>query len=178
MRQTQRKKEKGLILLEAIIAVGVLTTMFAATMALFSNSVVGVRLSSDQLIATYLAQDAMEMVIAKQQFNIDNFFPWLTNINNCIGQTCAMDYFFTETDVSIEPLTCANPLTNGCKLYFDGAVYTSTDPGGAAETQYTRTAEITVIGHEAHVRVDVSWPNGEDTMVFTLHHTLYEYDTN
>ena len=172
------KNEKGIILLEAIVAVGVLATMFAATMALFTYSVQGVRISSDQLIATYLAQDAMEQVVGKNQYNADNFFAWLLDLGVCSGASgCAMNYL-NEQDFDEAPLSCAS--SNSCKLYFDGAVYTATNTGGGAGagwSRFTRVTRINVVGHEAHVTVTVSWPDGPTTMEYSLQFTLYDTES-
>ncbi len=171
MKRTLKAKEEGMVLLEAIVAVGVLTTMFAATMALFTASVTGVNLTNDQLIATYLAQDAMEQIIAKNQYNFDNGEDWLFDMNNCsLAGGCALDYFSADVDTS--PEKCVD--ANNCKLYFESGVYTTT---GINESPYTRVTTISLdaLNHQAVVEVEVSWLSGEDTLTYTLRNILYEY---
>jgi len=176
MKQQQTVTESGMVLLEAIVAVGVLVTMFAATMALFTRSVTGINISSEQLVAIYLAQDAMEQVVAKNEFNKGNFLPWLTGMSSCRPGPCAIDYY-VATDMSADPVSCSAASVNGCVLYFDGTVYTTTDVGGGEWSQFTREVEIVQsTTYEADVDVTVSWQSGENTMSYVLHYILYEYE--
>ena len=166
------KNEEGIILLEAIIAVAVLATMFAAAMALFATAVVGVRISADQLVATYLAQDGMEQVVGKNQYNKDNFLePWFTGLEQCVNQSCEVHYF--ETDFTTPATSCSN-----CTLYHDTAsgIY-STDSSVGPASHFSREIYIdyTAGNHEAFISVTVSWPDGPATMSYTLNHTIYDH---
>ena len=120
---TQRMKhcsseECGLILIEAVIAIGVLTIMFAGVLSLFTRSLVGVRESSDQLIATYLAQDAAEYIRAKIAYNSELDNPdWREGVSEtgCPG-VCEVD---TTEDIESFKLMPCDP-EKGCMFQLDG----------------------------------------------------------
>jgi len=162
------KEENGFILLEAIIAVGVLVTIFAATIALYVSSVGGLRISNDQLVATYLAQDGMEQVIARRQYNYDNDLGWLDGLSQCTsGNPCSANYF--EQAINIALPACVS----GCALYIDANGEYSSDSGGSL-SHYKRKVEISSSGAEAHVVVRVSWADGANTLEVPVSYTLYD----
>jgi len=174
LRRTTKKcavcvsPQEGFVLLEAIIAVGVLVTIFAATITLYVSSVGGLRISNDQLIATYLAQDGMEQVIAKRQYNYDNSPTWLDGLSNCIPGPCSAEYFEREMYLPL-PACVAD-----CALYIDANGEYSSDSSGKP-SHFKRKINITWdgISHEAYVTVSVSWPDGPDTLQVPVSYTLY-----
>ena len=167
MQTEHTTKEDGFILLEAIIAVGVLVTIFAATIALYVSSVSGLRISNDQLIATYLAQDGMEQVIAKRQYNYDNNLAWLEGLSQCTTLSpCSAEYF--ERGLHLALPACVLD----CALYLGANGEYSSDTSGTL-SRFKRKVEITTNGHEARVVVRVLWPDGPDTLQIPVSYTLY-----
>lgn len=167
MQTQSATKEEGFVLLEAIIAVGVLITIFAATIALYVSSVTGLRISNDQLIATYLGQDGMEQVIARHQYNYDNDLPYLDGLSHCTASNpCSAEYF--EQSISSNLPACTD-----CTLYIDSGEYSSDSSG--APTRFKRMVEVVPNpnGHEAYVTVRVTWPDGENTLEMPVNYTLY-----
>jgi len=170
MKKTQKTgKEDGIVLLEAIVAIGVLATIFTATMALSMASIGGVRNANDQLVATYLAQDALELVIAKRQYNHDHNRPWLEGLENCTATNpCSADFDFY----------LANPLPycgTTCSLYLDGNKYSSDSSGTLSP--YSRYVVVEPLGgttpFEARVTVHVSWNDKKNTYDFPLVLNVY-----
>ena len=165
----KQNNSKGIVLLEAIIAIGVLVTIFTAAFSLYSTSVRGVRITNDQLVATFLAQDAMESVIAKRQYNKVHMNSWLdgivcTNTNPCNPSV--------GDDLSQPLQTCGS----NCSLYLVGGAYVRSGP---QETQYERRVVVNTFTpppsppHEAEVLVTVSWDDGTTPHEYTLRYNLY-----
>ncbi|KKS84530.1 MAG: hypothetical protein UV60_C0019G0018 [Parcubacteria group bacterium GW2011_GWA2_43_11] len=166
----QRKKhERGIVLLEAIIAVGVLITVFSAISALYMTSINGLRITNDQLIATYLAQDGVEQIVAKRQYNHDNELNWLEGISHCISENpCSLDYL----NVSLaEPMV---PCIDSCFLYRDvNGEYSPNNTG--KKTHFMRSVEINQFpgGIEAEVVVHIKWVDGSKILELPVVYVLY-----
>lgn len=171
------KKENGIVLLEAVIAVGVLVTIFAATIALYVGSVGGLRITNDQLIATYLAQDGMEQIIAKRQYNYDHNEDWLEGMldgtTNCDATTpCSIDYFNSAK-------TLADPLevcVLDCVLYLKNGEYSIDSTGTAVISYFRRSVEFNTLanGFETEVTVRVSWIDGSKILEVPVTFVLYD----
>lgn len=167
----RNKHEKGIVLLEAVIAIGVLVTIFTATIALYIRSVGGVRITNDQLIATYLAQDGMEQVIAKRQYNHDTNSTWLAGMSHCVSaDPCSVDYFNAALTLADPMVLCAG----SCYLYRDATGKYSPDTTGT-KTYFMRTVEVNQLANvfEAEVTVRVSWIDGSKTLELPVTYILY-----
>lgn len=166
-----QQKQKGIVLLEAIIAVGVLATIFTAAMALYMASVGGVRMTNDQVTATYLAQEAMEIVIAKRQHNYENSVGGVNWLDGLSGCTTA-----SPCDVSFDDdITLSNPFSNcggSCPLYLDSGVY---NPDSGTITPFSRSISVQMVNaYTARVEAKVWWMDGADTFEYSLWHTMYD----
>jgi len=163
----KNKKPQGFILIEAIIAVGVLAVIFSGAMSLYMSSIEGIRISTDQAVATFLAQDAMELVIAKVQYNTTHNVPsdpidWLDGLDGCT--TCGAN---TATGIIADYVF----LGETSNLSIDGnGLYT---PGnGSIFTRSIRVEEINP-DEEARVTVTVSWDDGSRTHRYPLIYNIY-----
>ncbi|MDB4516952.1 hypothetical protein N9089_05060, partial [Crocinitomicaceae bacterium] len=164
------------VLIEAIVAVGVMAVMFTAAMSLFYSSVRGVSISSDELVAIFLAQDLMEQVVAKSQYNTENYMEWLENIESCSGK-CTLESFSdpAQDHIFTSPTGCGD-----CWLYLDTSTGVYSRSGSAAErTQFKRYYELTKRplaepGEEAEIAVTVEWQDGPNLRSTKLYHRLYD----
>ena len=171
--------QRGVILIEAVVAIGVLAVIFTSALALFTRSLIGVRSSSDQIVATYLAQDAAEYILAKVAANkrVDEA-QWAAGLTGCSGGTvCSLGTTVPIVNFKLDPCdgaTCALTLDSS-KRY--------TPAAGGIETPYRRTIEITltdtngVAGNdEAIVHIVVSWESGAAGGSVPLTFTVYGYE--
>ena len=170
------KQDKGIVLVEAIIAVGVLVTIFTAAMSLYTVSVGGIRITNDQVIATYLAQDALEIVIARRQFNYEQSHTnhWLDGISGCTtGSPCAVSYY--------DDISSANPFSSCvsasiCPLRLDAnGVY---NPDNGDVTHFHRSISSTPItgmtASSTRIQSRVWWQDGGGNILeYSLWHTIY-----
>lgn len=82
---------KGFTLLETIIAVAILATGIVASLTLISKSIQSVSLSQNRLIATYLANEGMELVRNIRDNNWkDPSASWDDGLADCAD--CGIDY--------------------------------------------------------------------------------------
>jgi Tfp pilus assembly protein PilV len=171
----KQKEEKGVVLIEAIMAVGILVTIFTASLALYLGSIGGMRMSNDQLVATYLAQDGMDQIIAKRQYNFQNFDDWLDGLDSCsAGDPCIVDYYTNDLNVALSEC----PLGD-CSLYLDATGIFSHD-GAGEKSRFSRSVVIEerVGGVEAEVVVTVSWKDKTETFSVPLTYLLYSDPNN
>jgi len=174
-KKTHRHKEKGVVLIEAIIAIGVLVTMFTAALSLYMSSVGGMRMTNDELMATYLAQDGLEQVIAKRQYNYDNDLDWLEGLSACTTNPCGANYFNGSFNADMS--SCSS--LGSCVLYTDANGVYSHNSGGT-ESRFTRVVEIEILNSdvEARVTVRVSWLDGPITMNKVLTYNIFNNPNN
>ncbi len=88
------KNAAGFTLLETLVAVVVLVFAFLGPVTLSTFSIRSAGLSEHQLVAAYLAQEAMEYVRNKRDSNDLNGDDWVTGLNQCwSGPGCCVDVY-------------------------------------------------------------------------------------
>jgi len=179
MARTPRTRQ-GVILIEAVVAIGVLAVIFTSALSLFTRSLIGVRSSSDQIVATYLAQDAAEYLLAKVAANKrvgDD--RWADDLDGCDdGAVCSID---TTSPISAFSLTpCVGP---ACDLQLDSSGKYRPNGSGSITTSFRRTVEVTLTdtngdgaNDEAYVHIVVSWESGAAGGSVPLTFTVYGYE--
>jgi Tfp pilus assembly protein PilV len=166
--------QKGVVLVEAIVAVGVLAIIVTATLSLVTRSAAGLRNANDHLVATYLLQDVVETVYARYEYN-KNTEPllWQTGLTCPTTPTCILE---TNTpnilNISLQSADCS---TGACDLWYNSGLFTYVGGGGASATSYTRWVEVTTLsgGDELQIEVTVSWPSGPHTETLSTSLNLY-----
>lgn len=104
----------GFILIETIVAIGILMLAIPAALTVASKSVFLASYSKDQVIATYLAQEGIEIIRNHRDENMLRGVPWLVGITSSAcpattpGKGCRVDYGPSDENPLIE--TC----TTGC----------------------------------------------------------------
>jgi prepilin-type N-terminal cleavage/methylation domain-containing protein len=150
---------QGFTLIETFVAVTILAFAVTAPLSLASRSLSTARYARDQVVASNLAQDAIEFVRAKRDFNLIQIAKtgtgdWSAGLP--VSVPPATDRPFIVDSVTGSIAEC----TGSCdKMLFDGATglytYSSGNP-----SLYTRTVTMkrsVTNPLEASVRVVVSW---------------------
>jgi|GEM_PF-3652200 len=181
---------KGFVLLEAIIAIGILGAIFAGTMMLYQRSLAGLRTSSSQLTATYLAQDAAEWLTAKQQFNKSAGRGFMNNMEcadtepYCMLDTLRWGVAWGSLVACTEPVLFGGTDPAGdCNVAFNGNRmwhYITFLPLDAQYTDFKRqiTEDYDAGDESATFVITVRWREGSQERSFVLEHTLYDYDNS
>lgn len=173
------KSGKGFTLIEALIAVTILTLAVAGPLFTASRAIVAAQLSRDQLTASYLAQEGIEYVRAKRDnLYLSAYFSssatassvgwanFLSQIEGlCLGTLCSLDN--GSTGLSLSPCSGADG-TLCPPLYLmniNGGVFYTTQSTGPMPTPFLR--EIKVIHKTDNDEFVVS------TVKWTFHNIPY-----
>lgn len=109
-------KSAGFSLLETLVALAILTITMLGPMTLASSSIRSASLSHNNIIASFLAEEAAEIVRAERDYNNYNLSTrdgdWLYLIRDCTeSQPCIVDVFDYDRDEEI-----INQCVGACKI--------------------------------------------------------------
>jgi type II secretory pathway pseudopilin PulG len=172
--------KKGFTLLEALVAVSILMVAVVAPMTVAQKGLSSANYSKSQMIASYLAQDAIEYIKnVRDQVAIRNNFDWTKlwdgnespNLSTCLGGGgCEID-----TNSGVGGVGLVQGYTDGA-LYKDADGFYGLESSGTAKTIFTRQIKIALSDkldsksnkYEALVTVTVGWTGGNSVEVKTL----------
>lgn len=168
------KNKKGFTLLEALVAISILMVAVTAPITIAQKGLSSAVYSKDQMIASYLAQDALEYVKNKRdEVAIGNNFDWegldiLTECSTDAG--CQIDTLSGE----INPYNSSFLLKDDTNKFYG---YGTGDP-----TKFTRqirielhniVPEVVTEKNEALVTVTVRW--GSEKELVTVKTLIYNF---
>lgn len=144
---------KGFTLVETLIAITVLMIAIAGPLVVASKGLTAALISRDQMTASLLAQESMEMVKNTRDNNIAAGRVWNDGILACVDAQCDFDPFDTT-------LTNSCP-SDGCQLYFSSAGYRNNPSGGGQPSLFKRYFTLTSrASNDYVVTVVVGWYHG------------------
>ena len=164
------KQNTGFTLVEALVAIIILTLALGGPMTLATRSIKDSLAAKNKVIAFYLAQEVIEYVRNVRDSNFlqrtmedPKTTSWLNGLDDCFSSSdgCRIDVFDTITPVQ----SCSG----GCpKLKFDGTNYNYI---AGTDSIFTRTINIDDTlnsGDEAEITVTVEWTDyGDRTVTLT-----------
>ena len=154
------KNSSGFTLIETIVAIVILLGVVVFAFNIAFRGTVYAELAKDQVIATFLAQDALDYVIFQKKQNIisEPESDWLNGFGDCKSSNgCSIDT--TVGLVSGAVKSCDSDCEN-LKLSSDGRYrYGGSDD---FDTKFERKITIEDIenGVEARVSVEITWRSG------------------
>lgn len=172
---------KGFSLIETLVAITVLIGAIAGPLTLASQGIKAASLFKNQLIASNLAQEGIELVHAKRDSNILDGKEWMDGILDvCGGNGCYISYTPTNNnkDTQIVFQSCD---AGGCPKFFvtpeDWYVQKKTGDANDSETIFQRTIHVTnvVPGREVNVKTTVSWQERFSSLPFDLEEDLLKW---
>jgi prepilin-type N-terminal cleavage/methylation domain-containing protein len=198
MKKTSTKN--AFTLVESLVAISILLIATVGPLSIVASSIATANLAKDQVVAYYLAQEAIEMVRNIRETNaivspgewLKGLYPTINNPDPACQNGCAIDAINSTLK------TCATINDNNCRLYKveDGSngqiiqVYTH-DPlaAGAVPTTFYRRIVITPVSitptgtddDEAEVKVEVKWKTGsleglgQIDRTFTIKERMYDW---
>lgn len=169
---------RGQTLVEALIALSILTTGFVGIVGLLTRSFQLNRTTTDDTQATYLAAEGIE--VAKNLIDHDVYEQLSGNSNyswgSCFPYSGTHYYYpidFATTDCASLEMSDSPPNT---PLYFSSTTDTySTNPFGADATDFVRNIAVTNNGDELDVQSAVTWNNGGLSNTITLEDVFYNW---
>lgn len=154
-------KTKGFTIIESLVAISILATVVIGTMSAVQSSLSSSIFSKEQIVAFYLAQEAIEQIRNLRDENRLNGRDWLTGLAANSSDPC---YFGNSCMVSpvfnTAPTRCSGP--GACPLLRQNVAdsfygYIST----WNQTNYRRDISLTSISaQEVSLVVTVSWSKG------------------
>ncbi len=151
------KRVRGFTLIETLIAVLLLATAIVGPLTIASKGLSAALIARDQMVAFYLAQDAVEYVHFVRDSNklADN--PWLTNLDACTGANgCILDTTLGTVSACSGACSLINKYSPS-----NGVAYFSYTLGAVTPQQFRRTvtlaAPATAEATEKVLTVVVSW---------------------
>lgn len=169
LQTANHKQNTGFTLIEAMVAVTILTLAVGGPMFAASRSIVTAQLSRDQLVASHLAQESIEHMRSVRDDAYLALYPgdtraawanFLQNTNQCNAtsnpnQACAFDPMSATAPLSACTIGSC-PLLHLMPLSGGGQGYTTQQSGTA--TPFTRTIQrINVSPTEERIVSRVSW---------------------
>ena len=149
------KPSQGFTLIETLVAISILMVAVASPLTISQKGLASAIYAKDQIIASYLAQDAIEYLRNVSDRNVASGAAggWLEGISgngNC-GVKCTVDT--RGGNGSIAP--CSGSCT---RLYYDSGthIYSHAQSGNSPFTRSV-TVNETVSGVEALVTVNIFW---------------------
>lgn len=163
MQRTSNTTSSGYLLIEAMVAMGVLTTSVLGIFALMSQSIKLTRLIDDRYIGTYLAAEGIETVKNMLDANIISGAAW--NAARFDVDGCYELDAYTSDLSSASSVGC--PDAGSTPLAFDGLSYRY---GAGTSTAFMRTVHVAPIvdggGTQEGIRVvsTVKWAGGSSSV--------------
>ena len=187
MFRLQHKKvgKNGFTLIEALVAIAILTMSIAGPMVTASDGLKNSIYARDQIVAFYIAQEGVEIIRSVRDGNALNNAPWLTGIDaSCTllaGAGCGIDI---RNRIFID---CGSSAT-ACNIFYDAkglisggggvrGIYSHVS-GGTQQTVYKRSIKIVPINAwESSIDVTVTWLSRGVTKTITVQSRLFnQYD--
>ncbi len=172
-------KQNGFTIVETLIAVAVLLLVIAAPLTLAERSLASADSAEQEIVAVYLAQEAIEFVRNKRDSNVLAGASWLAGLESCTvsgagDPGCGVDPTNPESARDVALCGSAN---DTCRLWQNDGTRTGDEAmkglfghpqnrqggeNGWRQTQYTRVVSLVpaASGAEAEVRVALSWSTG------------------
>ncbi|KKR45379.1 MAG: hypothetical protein UT90_C0003G0002 [Parcubacteria group bacterium GW2011_GWA1_40_21] len=144
---------KGFTLIETLVAISILMVAVASPLTIAQKGLASAIYAKDQIIASYLAQDAIEYIINASDKNVADGKGWLLGISDNCGTACAVN---TRIDSGIA--SCAG--TCDALNYNESTnIYSHDSTGGDNKASpFTRTVKATEgPTDEALITVTMSW---------------------
>ena len=176
--------KKGFTLLEALVAVSILMVAVVAPMTIAQKGLSSATYSKSQMIASYLAQDAIEYIKnVRDQVSIRNSFEWDKLWDSNESPNLFICLAPNPSDPGCEIDTNSGGGVGLVRSYTDGVLYKDADgfygldSVGTDKTIFTRKINITLNDddldangneYEALVTVTVGWTGGNSVEVKTL----------
>jgi Tfp pilus assembly protein PilV len=176
-----RKGSKGQSVIEAMIAVSILTIGFLGISSLLVRSFALSRTTSDDLTATYLASEGIELMKNIIDHDVYAGNAWGTCTNAADLSTCTNSGAYTVDYGSAVPTELGGPneqcFTNAAvpPLDFDSSTGIYSYSGGTA-SKFQRCIQLTHNGQEITVNAIVDWSTNGAASTLNLEDHFYNWN--
>jgi len=173
----QCDNENAFTLMEAIVAIFVITTGLVGVLSLVSQTIASSTFSKDKLIAAYLAQEGIEIVRNIRDTEWLKNASWGSDI--CTSFPCQWEADYTTTSFLND---CGSPTNYNCHPY-SPADFLRIDSGfynylSGNSTKFTRKITVNdgpLSGSSLNVKVEVFWQEKGAPHTVEVQENLYNW---
>lgn len=164
-------RSSGFTLVETLVAISILLVAIAGPLTIAIRGLSSANIARDQLIANYLAQEAIEYIRSVRDNNVLQGSNWLAGVGACGSSNGC------EVDVP-------NATINGCgsscaTLKYNTAqgTYGFGSGGDWIMSRFTRKTVVNEISQdsEASITVTVSWQTGTNSRTLSINDTILNW---
>jgi Tfp pilus assembly protein PilV len=176
---------RGQTLVEALVALSILTTGFVGIVVLLTKSFQLNRTTSNDTQATYLAAEGIEIAKSIVDYDVYSGLPtnnyWQCSFGLNPGQSAHYELEYYTTVSGCTPLTSVLAAkAQSDHLYFNASttLYSYDNFSPAVETDFTRDVRVSVplnSPNELDVQSTVTWTDGGSSDTITLEDHFYNY---
>jgi len=170
----KENKKSGFSIVETLVAIFILSLVITAAMTVAQGSLQASFYARDRILATFLAQEAIELVKNRRDKNGLSESPWLAGLGACASSVgCALSPrnfgLVSGCDQNGEKIC------NLCRDTNDGDILVPCDGrSGLEESGLTRSLKLRYIpdedsANEAEITATVTWANKARKVVITEH---------
>jgi prepilin-type N-terminal cleavage/methylation domain-containing protein len=165
---TKKKKNKGFTLIEALVAITILTVSIAGPITIASRGMASAVFARDQITAFYLAQEAIEFIRNKRDENNLKGNGWTDGLEDCLdGKVCVIDSKNNEIN------ECIGDICPVLK-YNDNTAFYSYDSG--EDSSFIREIRIVNVNiKEIAITTTLSWSSGSVSKSFTVKEHILDW---
>lgn len=164
----KKTKNKGFTLIEALVAIAILTISIAGPITIASKGIASAVFARDQITAFYLAQEAVEFIRNKRDENNLKGNAWTEGLEDCLyGKVCTIDSKNNEIN------ECSGGVCPVLKYDADTAFY-SYDNG--EDSNFKREIRLVTINvKEIAITTTLSWSSGAISKSFTVKEHILDW---
>ena len=161
-----QNSHRGFTLVEALVAISVVLVAIVGPLTIVSKNLGFALFVRDQVVAYYLAQEAIEFIRNTRDNNVLAGQSWLNGLGACTSGVCAID---SAANTVTGCVTSCDPL----KLSSSGVYgYTS-----GTNTIFVREVALNEIssGREATIDAVIRWNQGTVSRNFTIREHIFNW---
>ncbi len=167
-----KSKNSGFTLIETLVAIFIFSFSILGIIVISSHGVGDVQYAKNRLIASYLAQEGIELTRNIRDTTVMGNTGWTDFVNLMIPTCqdgCSLDYTFWMNGGTPPFTSCVSPID--CLVYYDDS------PGGKgyiqdsnfSATKFYRTLRAQDLSaDELNIISEVSWTQGSSTTVYSV----------
>ncbi|MCW9054435.1 MAG: prepilin-type N-terminal cleavage/methylation domain-containing protein [Candidatus Pacebacteria bacterium] len=169
LQKNTEGKQRGFTLIETLVAISILLLSISAPLTIASRGLATAQFARDQVIAFYLAQDAVEYIRNLRDENSLSGLSWLNGLASTDGAAFTIDTI--DGDMELCPVDGCPPLEYNAETGFYGY-----GDSGAQESYFVRSVSVEVIDtQEAVITITLSWSAGVFSRTFSITENIFDW---
>ncbi len=173
------QSRRGFTLVETLVAISILMIAVASPLTIAQKGLSSAIYAKDQIVASYLAQDAIEYLRNWSDQNVAQVptVAWLDGIKNkCSTTLCTVDTTQPYVQNYTSPYGIASCSGTCSSLYYDSGtnIYNQTQVGNSTFTRSVKVEEI-VPNTEALITVTMSWKDKSIDRELVVNTRIYNW---